>query len=101
MIVCMPLMSFIFYGHLSLTSFPSSIKRFRIKNLVIWLNITSLALWIIWKAKCDSVFNNAHIHIHTMLIELWMLFVHTLRDQYKDMQGLTNVLWQLQVAFKN
>ena len=88
------------HGHLYLTSFPSSIRRrFRIENLVIWHTITSLALWIIWKARCD-VFNNAHIHLYTMLIELWLLFLHTLRGQYDDMQSSTDVLWQRQAAFK-
>ena len=89
------------YGHLSLTSFPSSIPWFRIKNLVIWRTITSLDLWIIWKARCDYVFNNVHIHLNSMLIEFWMLFVHTLRGQYDDMQCSDEVLWQWQVAFKN
>ena len=36
-----------------------------------------------------------------MLIEFWMLFVHVLRGQYDDLQGLTDVLLQRQVAFKN
>ena len=57
-------------------------------------------LWIIWKARCDVVFNNARIHLRTMLIEFWMLFVHTIHGQYDDLQGSTNVLWQRQVAFK-
>ena len=35
-----------------------------------------------------------------MLIEFWLLFVPTLRGQYNDMQGLGDVLWQLQLAFK-
>ena len=39
--------------------------------------------------------------IRTMLIELWMLFVHTLRGQYDDLQGSADVLWQRQVALKN
>ena len=88
------------HGHLYLTSFPSSIRRFRIEILVIWRIITSLALWIIWTMRCDVVFNNAHIYLHTMLIEFWMLFVHTIRGQYDDLQGLTDILWQRQVAFK-
>ena len=70
------------HGHLSLTPFPSSICRFKIKNLVIWRTITLLALWIIWKARCDFVFANVHIHLRTMLIDFWMLFVHTLRGLY-------------------
>ena len=74
------------HGHLCLTAFPSSIRRFRIENLVIWRTITSLALGIIWKARCDFVFNNAHIHLRTMLIEFWMLFVHTIRGQYDDVR---------------
>ena len=88
------------HRHLNLTSFPSSIPRFRIENLVIWRTIMSLALWIIWKARCDLIFNNAHIHLRTMLIEFWLLFVHTLRGQYDDLQGLADVLWQCQVDFK-
>ena len=43
------------YGHLYLTSFLSSIRWFRIENLVIWRTITSLALWIIWKARRNVV----------------------------------------------
>ena len=99
--VHMLLMFFVFYRHHSLTSFPSSIPRFRIKNLVIWRTITSLALWIIWKARCNFIFNNVHIHLNSMLIEFGMLFVQTLRGQYDDLQGLGEALWQRQVAFKN
>ena len=72
-------------------------------ELKIWLFgvlFTSLALWIIWKVRCDVVFNNAHIHLRTMLIEFWLLFVHTLHGQYDDLQGSTDVLWQRQVDFK-
>ena len=47
--------------------------------MVIWRTTMSLALWVIWTARCDYVFNNVHIHLNTMLIEFWMLFVHTLR----------------------
>ena len=57
------------HGHLYLNSFPSSIPRFRIENLVIWRTITSLALWIIWKAICDDIFHNAHVDLRAMLIE--------------------------------
>ena len=84
-----------------LTSFPSSIWWFRILNMFIWRIIMSLALWIIWKARCDYIFNNVHIHLNSMHIDFWMLFVHTLRGQYDDMQGSDEVLWQRQVAFKN
>ena len=35
------------------------------------------------------------------VIEFRMLFVHTQRGQYDDLQGLDDVLWQRQVAFKN
>ena len=94
-------MHLVYIGHLSLTSFPSSIPRFRIKNPVICRTITSLALWIIWKVRCDSIFNNVHIYLNTILIEFWMLFVRTLRGQYDDLQGSNDVMWQRQVAFKN
>ena len=53
------------------------------------------------KEICDLVFNYVHIYLHTMLLEFWMLFVHTLRGQYDDLQGSADVLWQRQVAFKN
>ena len=41
--------------------------------------------------RCDSVFNNAHIQLNTILIELWMLFVHTLHGQYDNPQGSGDV----------
>ena len=88
------------HGHLYLTSFPFSIPRFRIENLVIWRTIMSLALWTIWKMRCKVVFNNAHIHLRTMLIEFWLLFVHTIRGQYDDLQGSADALRQRQVDFK-
>ena len=80
------------HGHLNLTSFPSFIRRFRIENLVIWRTIMSLAFWIIWKARYDVVFNNAHIHLRTMLIEFWLLVVHTLRGQYDDLMATSSGL---------
>ena len=82
------------YGHLSLTSFASYIQLFKIKNLVIWRTITLLALWIIRKQRCDFFFNNVNVHLNTILIEFWILFVHTLRGQYDDIQGSDDDLGQ-------
>ena len=73
---------------------------FRTENLVIWRTITSLALWTIWKMRCEVVFNNAHIHLSKMLVEFWLLFVHTIRGQYDDLQGSTDAQRQRQVDFK-
>ena len=87
-------------GDIYLTSFPSFIPRFRTKNLVIWRTITSLALWTIWKMRCEAVFNNVHIHLSNMIIEFWLLFVHTIRGQYDDLQGSTDAQRQHQVDFK-
>ena len=56
-------------GDIYLTSFPSFIPRFRTEILVIWRTITSLAIWTIWKMRCEAIFNNAHIHLTNMLIE--------------------------------
>ena len=67
--------------------------------MVIWRTIMSLAIWILWKARCDYVFNNVHIHLNTMLIEFWMLFVHRLHGQYDDLQGSDDVLWQRHCLF--
>ena len=66
------------HEHLSLTSFPSSIRSFRIKNQVIWHTIMSLALWIIWKAKCNFGFNNVHYvgSVHLMEYTLWCCAFH-------------------------
>ena len=50
--------------------------------------------------KCEDVFNNAHIHLKTMLIEFWLLFVHTIRGQYNDQQGSADALRQCEVDFK-
>ena len=70
------------------------------RNMItLFLSQKMLPLWIIWKARCD-VFNNAHIHLRTMLIEFWMLFVHITRGRHDDLQGSIDVLWQFQVAFK-
>ena len=88
------------HGYFYLTSFPYFIPRFRIEILVIWHIITSLALWTIWKMRCDVVFNTAHIHLRTVFIEFWLLFVHTLRGQYNDLQGLVDALRQRQMDFK-
>ena len=70
------------------------------KNLVIWRTITSLALWTIWKMRCEVVFNSAHIHLSNMLIEFWLLFLHTIRGQYHDLEGSTDAQRQRQVDFK-
>ena len=42
--------------------------------------------------RCDVVFNNAHVHLRTMLIEFWLLFVYNLHEEYDDMQGSTDAL---------
>ena len=51
--------------------------------------------------ETQAVFNNAHIHLSTnMLVEFWLLFVHTIRGQYDDLQGSTDAQRQRQVDFK-
>ena len=72
------------YGHLSLTSFPSSIRQFRIKNLVIWHTITLLALWIIWKARCDSILTMV-AYTSALCLMNSGCYLSTLRGQYDDL----------------
>ena len=77
--VCMLVMSFIFHMDTSLS--PHFFLLFVSSVLKIWLLgvlLRRLALWIIWEARCVFVFYNVHIHLHIMLIDFGMLFVHTL-----------------------
>ena len=70
----MLLMSFIFHMDTSLSH-----------HFLLLFNRLELKVWIFDALLRRSL--NVHIHIHTMLIEFWMLIVHTLHGQYDDLQG--------------
>ena len=69
----------VLHGHLSLTPFPSSIRRFKIKNIVIWRTITLLDIWVIWKANVILFFTMfTYIYALCLLTSECYMFTHYL-----------------------
>ena len=57
-------------------------------------------MWVIWKAQCTLVFDNVTRDVYVMIVELWLLLIHTLRGQYKSFIGNAYVIFRKQMHFK-
>ena len=49
----------------------------------VWSTIYSLAVWILWKARCKFVFQNVKPNAVELVKEIWLMLLHTLRGQYE------------------
>ena len=57
-------------------------------------------MWVIWKAQCTLVFDNVTRDVYVMIVELWLLLIHTLRGQYKSFTCNVDVIFRKQMHFK-
>ena len=46
---------------------------------IIWKTISSILMWVIWKARCTSIFDNATQDVYVIIAEFLLLLIHTLR----------------------
>ena len=54
-----------------------------------------------WKARCISVFDNAAQDVSVIIVQFWLLLIHTLRGQYESFTGNVDAIFRKQMHFKN
>ena len=57
-------------------------------------------MWVIWKARCTSIFDNVTQDVVVIIVEFWLLLVHTLRGQYESFTGNADAILRKQMHFK-
>ena len=67
---------------------------------IIWKTISSVLMWVIWKARCASIFDNVTQDVAVIIAEFWLLLVHTLRGQYESFTGNADAIFKKQTHFK-
>ena len=57
----------------------------------VWNIVSSLALWIIWKARCSKLYNDEHTNVVDQVKSFWELLVNTIKGEYDSYKGFGNV----------
>ena len=79
---------------------PFTSDSLQFRDDIIWKTISSIVMWVIWKARCTSVFNNATQDVSVIIAEFWLLLIHTLHGQYESFTGNVDVIFKKQMHFK-
>ena len=72
-----------------------------IRDDIIWETISSIMMWVIWKVQCTSFFDNLTHDASVIVVEFWLLLIHTLCGQYKSFTGNVDVIFKMQMHFKS
>jgi hypothetical protein len=58
----------------------------------VWSTISSLVVWVSWKARCKCVFQKVKQNAVELVKEIWLMLLHTLRGQYDAITGEPEVV---------
>ena len=56
----------------------------------VWNFISSLALWIIWKARCSKIYNDEDTNVVDQVKSFWELLVNIVKGEYDSYKGCGN-----------
>ena len=59
---------------------------------MVWSTVSSLVVWVLWKARCKGVFQKVKQNVVDLVKEVWLMLVHTLRRQYDAIIGEAEVV---------
>ena len=62
--------------------------------------ISSLVVWVLWKARCKCVFQKVKQNAVELVKEIWLMLLHTLRGQYEAIIGEPDVVFRKQQHFR-
>ena len=48
----------------------------------VWSMISSLVVWVLWKARCKCVFQKVKYNVVELVKQVWLILLHTLTGQY-------------------
>ena len=66
----------------------------------VWSMISSLVVWVLWKARCKCVFQKVKPNAVELVKEIWLMLLHTLRGQYEAIPGDPDVVFRKQQHFR-
>ena len=66
----------------------------------VWSTISSLVVWILWKARCKCVFQNVKPNAVELVKEIWLMLLHTLRGQYEAIHDELDIVFRKQQQFR-
>ena len=49
----------------------------------VWSTISSLVIWVLWKARCKCVFQKVKQNSIELVKKIWLMLLHSLRGQYE------------------
>ena len=49
----------------------------------VWSTISSLVVWVLWKARCKCIFQKFKPNVVELVNEIWLMLLHTVRGQYE------------------
>ena len=58
----------------------------------VWSTISSLVVWVLWKARCKCVFQKVKQNAVELVKEIWLMLLHTLRGQYEAITSEPDVV---------
>ena len=67
---------------------------------MVWSTISSLVVWVLWKARCKCVFQKVKQNAVDLVKEVWLMLVHTFRGQYDAITGEPEVVIRRQQQFR-
>ena len=56
--------------------------------------VSSLSLWVLWKARCSKLYNDEDIHVVDQVKSFWNLLVHSVKGEYDRYKGYGNTAIQ-------
>ena len=48
----------------------------------MWQIVSSLGLWVLWKARCSKLYKDENTHVVDQVKSFWDLLVHTVKGDY-------------------
>ena len=79
---------------------PFFIDKLQIRDDIIWKKISSILIWVLWKAQYAPVFDNVTRDVFAIIHEFWLLFIHTLRGQHEHFTWNFDVIFRKRIPFK-
>ena len=56
----------------------------------VWQIVSSLGLWVLWKARCSKLYKDENTHVVDQVKSFWDLLVHTVKGDYDSCKGSGN-----------
>ena len=66
----------------------------------VWSTISSLLIRVLWKARCKCVFQKVKQNAIELVKEIWLMLLHSLRDQNDAISDEPDVVFHKQQQFR-